>query len=183
MDRRSLKTQRLIKDTFLQLLQQKPLQKIAVSEITQIANIGRGTFYVHYSDVDDLYDQIINEAIGNLTKLFDQKYPAVVKKDNDDFVALFRAVTQYLTANATLFKVLLQNQKSGKVMQQIKELFAQRVMAERQFDPNDSTIQVTVAFTTAGAIGVLTDWLTGNLAVSADQLAQIIDTLLAKFSP
>ncbi|WP_203640279.1 TetR/AcrR family transcriptional regulator [Levilactobacillus andaensis] len=179
MDRRTLKTQRLIKDTLLQLLQQKPLHKITVSEITQIANIGRGTFYIHYPDVDSLYDQIINDAIANLTELFDQTYPSGT--GNADFVALFRAVTQYLTANATLFCVLLRNQKSGRVMQQIKNLFTQRVMTERQFDPNDTEIKVTVAFTTAGAIGVLSDWLTGDLDVSADQLAQIIDKILAKF--
>ncbi|AKP64064.1 hypothetical protein FC99_GL000285 [Levilactobacillus koreensis JCM 16448] len=179
MDRRTLKTQRLIKDTLLQLLQRKPLHKITVSEITQIANIGRGTFYVHYPDVDSLYDQIINEAIDNLTELFDQTYPSGA--GNADFVALFRAVTQYLTANATLFCVLLQNQKSGKVIRQIKNLFAQRIMTERQFDPNDPEIQVTVTFTIAGAIGALTDWLTGDLDVSADQLAQIIDKILAKF--
>ncbi|MFC6261784.1 TetR/AcrR family transcriptional regulator [Levilactobacillus fujinensis] len=179
MDRRTLKTQRLIKDTLLQLLQQKPLHKITVSEITQIANIGRGTFYVHYPDVDSLYDQIINEAIDNLTELFDQTYPS--DADDANFTALFRAVTQYLTTNATLFGVLLRNQKSGKVMRQLKDLFAQRVMTERQFDPNDSEIQVTVAFTTAGAIGVLSDWLTGTLDVNADQLAQIIDKILAKF--
>jgi len=66
-------------------------------------------------------------------------------------------------------------------MQQIKNLFAQRVMTERQFDPNDPEIKVTVTFTTAGAIGALSDWLTGDLDVSADQLAQIIDKILAKF--
>ncbi len=50
-DRRNKKTEQLIKRVFLKLLKEKSLNKITVAEIARLADLGRGTFYLHYGDV------------------------------------------------------------------------------------------------------------------------------------
>ncbi|RIL83445.1 TetR/AcrR family transcriptional regulator, partial [Staphylococcus cohnii] len=47
-DRRVRKTQNAIKHAFIQLLNEKDLDKITISDITHKADINRGTFYLHY---------------------------------------------------------------------------------------------------------------------------------------
>ena len=60
-DRRVNRTKRQIKKALINLLSKKALSRITVSEITELADIGRGTFYTHYQDIYDLYHSLINE--------------------------------------------------------------------------------------------------------------------------
>ncbi|WP_425524836.1 TetR/AcrR family transcriptional regulator [Bacillus atrophaeus] len=60
-DRRSIKTKSAIKHAFLKLLHEKEINKITVSDLSKKADISRGTFYLHYKDVFDLYEQIEDE--------------------------------------------------------------------------------------------------------------------------
>ena len=47
-DRRSLKTQKLIKEALAELLTEKELRQITVQEVSDKADIHRVTFYKHY---------------------------------------------------------------------------------------------------------------------------------------
>lgn len=47
-DRRVRKTKQAIKNAFIQLLNKKDLEKITIQDITELADINRGTFYLHY---------------------------------------------------------------------------------------------------------------------------------------
>lgn len=47
-------TKRLLADCLKQLMRQKSMDKIAISEITTAANVNRQTFYYHFSDIFDL---------------------------------------------------------------------------------------------------------------------------------
>ena len=56
MDRRTKYTKNIIKETFIDLLSEKDISKVSVSEICKIADINRATFYRYYLDVFDLLD-------------------------------------------------------------------------------------------------------------------------------
>ena len=73
-DLRVTKTRRLIKATFLELVQAKPVQKITVTELAKRAEISKGTFYLHYLDIYDLYNQMVEETVAKITGSFDP-YP------------------------------------------------------------------------------------------------------------
>lgn len=58
VDRRVRKTQSAIKKAFIQLLKQKDLDHITIHDITEAADINRGTFYLHYEDKYDLLEKM-----------------------------------------------------------------------------------------------------------------------------
>ena len=62
-DRRTKYTRQVIKDTFLKLLEKKAYPKITVTEICKLAEINRGTFDLHYYDMDDVLDDILTEML------------------------------------------------------------------------------------------------------------------------
>ena len=62
-DRRVKYTKQAIRDSFLKLLSEKPIEKISVTEICREAEINRGTFYSHYNDPYDLRDSLVEELI------------------------------------------------------------------------------------------------------------------------
>ncbi len=66
-DRRTRYTRNAIKESFLALLSQKPYAKISVTEICKRSEINRGTFYLHYYDVDDVLNDVLEDALSDTT--------------------------------------------------------------------------------------------------------------------
>ena len=62
-DLRVIKTKESIEQAFLSLLAKKPLQKISVVELAREARINKGTFYLHYTDIYDLYQNTVRRQI------------------------------------------------------------------------------------------------------------------------
>ena len=50
MDARKRYTQMVLKQSFLKLLKEKPVNRITVKEVCALAQLNRATFYAHYSD-------------------------------------------------------------------------------------------------------------------------------------
>ena len=69
MDRRVKYTKKVIMDTFISLLEEKEIKKITVSELCNIADINRATFYRYYLDIYDLYDKIQDEFVSELKEI------------------------------------------------------------------------------------------------------------------
>ena len=57
-DRRVVRTQSSIRKAYLELLEEKPLSKITVSELAERAGINRKTFYAYYEDMDALHEAL-----------------------------------------------------------------------------------------------------------------------------
>jgi AcrR family transcriptional regulator len=53
-DRRVRRTRNLLRNAFLELIQEKGYDRITVQDILDRADVGRSTFYAHYRDKDDL---------------------------------------------------------------------------------------------------------------------------------
>ena len=68
MDLRTERTKRNIINAFIELRAKKPLEKITVKELSELAYINKATFYSHYHDIYDLSEQLEDEAIANVLK-------------------------------------------------------------------------------------------------------------------
>lgn len=66
MDLRTERTKRSITNAFLELRKQKPLEKITVKELAELAYINKATFYTHYHDIYDLADKMENEFMESI---------------------------------------------------------------------------------------------------------------------
>ena len=66
MDRRTKYTKTIIKDTFLNLLENKDITNITVTEICKEADINRATFYRYYIDIYDLLTKVEEEFTDEL---------------------------------------------------------------------------------------------------------------------
>ncbi|MBR4027318.1 MAG: TetR/AcrR family transcriptional regulator [Lachnospiraceae bacterium] len=66
MDLREKKTKRSIHNAFLELRAKKPLERITIKELTELAEISKATFYLHYKDIYDLSETLQQEVISNV---------------------------------------------------------------------------------------------------------------------
>lgn len=63
---KTAQTRQNILDAFWEITKKRGLNKTTISEITQCAELNRGTFYVYFSDMDDLLYQAEQEIIADL---------------------------------------------------------------------------------------------------------------------
>lgn len=65
-DRRSQRSRQLLIEALAELMHSKRYSAISVQEITDRANVGRSTFYAHFTDKDDLLVQGVRQMVGSL---------------------------------------------------------------------------------------------------------------------
>ncbi len=70
-DRRIRYTKQVIKETFLKMLERNSFSKITVTELCRMAEINRGTFYLHYYDMNDVLDDIFNDMLSDTSSVMD----------------------------------------------------------------------------------------------------------------
>ena len=86
-------TRKRLSDALITLLMQKPVREITVRELTELANVSRGTFYFHYTDIYDLMDHVEQEQIHTLELLMDDILPRL---EEDSTPEALRALFRYL---------------------------------------------------------------------------------------
>ncbi len=72
-DLRVIKTRKLIKETFFEMRETMPLEKIHVRELCKRAMINKSTFYNHYMDIYDLSAKLEKEAISEFLNRFEER--------------------------------------------------------------------------------------------------------------
>lgn len=177
MDRRAIKTKKAIREAFLTLLKDRNINRITVAEISRRADLGRGTFYLHYRDVYDLYNQIENDLYTDLEKIFDRSYPS---SDHTNLRYLINTITEYIESNRNIFLLLSRPDSCGKVMHKLKIMFYKKVLLEEpDLDILDYDV-VESMFIVSGVIGVLEEWLSEELKLPQKKIAEMLHKIVVR---
>ncbi|WP_055426555.1 TetR family transcriptional regulator C-terminal domain-containing protein [Bifidobacterium aesculapii] len=102
-DRRTRRTRRLLQEALLRLLADKPLNRITVTGLTELADVNRVTFYAHYHDVYDMFDQLRLDLIGMYT---DMTYRHAQEMRDGDYRPFIREVYESLDGREQLLPLL-----------------------------------------------------------------------------
>lgn len=115
-DRRTKYTKMFLKEAILDLLQEKPLHKVTVTELCQISEINRTTFYRYYADPFDLFDQIKEEFVHDL------KNYGTLKVDDpcaQDGVSAVRNVCKFYQKNKRIYLTLMEILGEGSFLDEL----------------------------------------------------------------
>ena len=125
MDLRVQKTKSSIKTAFLELREQKPLERITVKELAEKAMINKATFYTHYKDIYDLQDQLEDEVVINVIK--QMPHPEYLYTDPKEGTKdLARAMVAMRETFNAVFKHGREHYLSDKIDRHIKEFIYAR---------------------------------------------------------
>lgn len=145
MDLREKKTIRSIENAFLQLRAKKPLERITVKELIELAEVGKSTFYVYYRDIYDLSDKMQKGVILEMIDSIGEE--DFLYADPSQFAhALFQAFLRYGEVADVLFSGGQYYSLAFRVEQEIKELVFQKHPELR----NDIGFNVRLSYGTQG---------------------------------
>ena len=69
-NRKTRYTNMVIREAFIELMKRQAIEKITVTQVCELADVSRGTFYLHYRDVYDLQSCMENEVLLDLERQF-----------------------------------------------------------------------------------------------------------------
>ncbi len=121
MDLRIQRTKNAIKTAFLELRNKKSIEKITVTELTKLANINKATFYLHYSDIYDLSDEIENGLIDEI--LIDiQVVDKFFENPQDYAIMIFEAFVAHREQLDCIFSSSRRALLSDKIEKRVKAM-------------------------------------------------------------
>ena len=178
LDRRVRKTRQQLQHCLAVLLKEKKIQEITVREITEMADLNRGTFYLHYKDVFDLLEKVELELLDELDGTL-QKYQAsdLHQKLSLIFTDLFVCVQE----NAEMVQILLGENGDLNFVNQVKERVREKCLKDwfELFNSQDSQLfDAFNAFVVSCCLGLVTYWLQNGMKESPKELAQIAEQIM-----
>lgn len=173
LDRRVIRTKQQIRQALIELLAEKSENSISVRELAQRANINRGTFYIHYKDIHDLVEQLVDEANEKLLGVCKRHPPAQTPRASYPFLTdLFET----LQSDPQLFRILLgstgSHAYSERICVTIQENFLNDLLAVfYSADPKQR--QIASGFIVSGCLHEAVTWLERGMKETPDEIAYL----------
>ncbi len=177
-DLRVLKTHKLIRSSFLNLIDEKGFECITINDIAKKAQINRSTFYLHYCDKYDLLDRTVDETLGKLLGLVaSEAHIRGRNLDIDSFTQNIQAILKLIAEDALFYKTIFgENGMSGirkKMMDILKQKLAQS-FREETLIPKELFLELITSL----YMGAIDWWLSQEMAYSPSYMAQqLVKTL------
>lgn len=177
-DRRIRKTKKAMTAALAALLSEKPLNNISVREISDLADINRGTFYLHYRDVYDMAEQIQNEIFEKFNEIVEQHEPA---KGGDELFPMLVELFYLLSDNAELATVLIGKNGNAAFVDEMKQVIREKcfVNLQKTFHiKNNDEFDYFYHYIVSGCIGICSAWLCGGRKEPPSEMARLTERLI-----
>ena len=125
-DERVIKTKKLIKIALSELIQEKGFDHVIKTDLTQRANINRGTFYLHYQDKYDLLEKFENEVLDDINTNAENFIKSIKDIDflgedfSNEIKPFINKVFRYIKENYIIMKVILGPKSDMRFQNKIK---------------------------------------------------------------
>ena len=179
MDRRVRKTRTMLRLCLARLLKKKKIQEISVKEISEMADINRGTFYLHYRDVYDLLASIEDDMFRQFNGILERNTPSgeITERPSRLILELF----SFIRENADLAQILMGPNGDIQFLNQLREVVKDRIMipwAKTLHIGNEKDYQYWYAFITDGCLGLIKAWLENGTDLSPEEVADLAEKFI-----
>lgn len=172
-DSRVRRTKRLIRKGLAELSLEKSIDKITVKELTERIDINRGTFYLHYSDIEDLIECIQNELYDGFGRILGAVTAQRIKQEPSEI--LFE-ICNFLKQNSDVCSALLFSEQSSALREKVKKLFSEKCSALLRSaypDLNAEKYDLICEYCIYGGIGIVRSWLKYHPEKTPRQISEL----------
>lgn len=174
-DRRIRRTQKLLKDSLIELMQEKEFKNITVKDITERADLNRGTFYLHYNDTYHLLQDIEEGVLSDFQEMIDS-YKHSFRSNS--LLPILYPVIDYIGDNAPICHILFENNASHDFLVRFHSLIHNngRTIILSMFPiAEEEKMNCFFEFVTYGLIGMLKQWVDSGQKLARKTLAELAD--------
>ncbi len=182
-DRRTRYSKQVIREALYELMKEKPINKISVTEICRTADVNRSTFYAYYTDIYDLHQKILKEFFS-IQKTVIKYIKEEIMTKNDiaeitytDYYNIINYYLETVEENKELYKfVFNQNannaihQSFGKVLYHTLKGVLNPLIEERRIEE----FKRAFTFVSGGTTALIMQWVQKGCDIPRETLAKNI---------
>lgn len=178
MDLRTERTKRSIYNAFIELRTHKPLEKITVKELSELACINKATFYSHYHDIYDLTEQLENEILSSMLKGIPHPDKLVTNPTQ-----AIEELALALTAQTSLLTRLFADSRSGVFAQKLEALLKEQIFSQYPEYQNNLKWDLVLSFIIQGCFHSFMSHSNGNIQETLQILGELNECLKRYYLP
>lgn len=185
-ERRRLQTRNRLIQAALQLVLEKGYDAISIQDITDRADLGRGTFYIHFKNKEEViwtaFQEMFQELEQAAHKELDRRMPQV------EYYGLLN-IFRHADENRDLYRVMLGRQGSAILTARVQDFLAEAFLRDIRNAPEPPDIdfnlpeEIEAQMLTGMITRLLFWWLETPNDYSAEQMADITYKALYRKEP
>lgn|SRR5690606_17811649 len=176
LDRRAVRTRRALRDALIALILEKGYDAITVQDITDYADLNRGTLYLHYRDKQDLLlsssEEMYDDLVAQLTPVSPENLTVDVPERN------LTLIFQHVAANADFYRVMLGDHGVPAFVRRLRHVIEHWGLARFEalralgMPLTSLPVKFVVSYTSGAIIGVIEWWLENDMPIPPEVLAK-----------
>ena len=181
MDKRVIRTRKNLNKALVELLKEKPLTKITVSELCDMAMINRSTYYLHYKDAHDQYEQLEESLYREFIDTMDHFirshrnwFSDMIMTDSATQVHLLEEIFSYIKKNAAIYGTILPINQGNEFLAKLYNAGHERffeVISQKAAPENLQRFEYFFAFVANGCMGILRQWVERGMPESPREMS------------
>jgi AcrR family transcriptional regulator len=179
-DRRIQKTEALLHQALGSLIREKPYDEIVVKEILDRANVGRSTFYMHYSDKDELLASGIHEML----RAVHAAEVAPSEKEDERIIRFSRAVFEHIQRHRQVGTAEMGARGRAIIHEHLRKILAEqiandlgKVFHSRRRTLGPIPLDLLVQYVASTFVLVLNWWVDSNSRLKPKEVTDLFRAL------
>ncbi|WP_336788650.1 TetR/AcrR family transcriptional regulator [Paenibacillus sp. MMO-177] len=177
-DPRILRTRQLLRDAFIDLLEEMDIEKISVNKLAERATINRVTFYLHYKDIPDMLEKMADDMIEDIHQVLDR---STVKSESPEVIntTMLVKLLEHIAEHSKFYKIILASHRTTIFTDRLLRLLTKLISDGIDKRGNDSFVakaniqkDIAVWYSSAALIGTIVSWLRADLPYTPVFLAK-----------
>jgi hypothetical protein len=177
---RGIAQQKNIKRAFLKLLNYKKPDEISVQEVCSLAKINRTTFYLHFSNISELLEDIEND-IYNEAK--DHILPKQISASQLISSETMLRVLSYMHENKSIYVLFINNSLKSQIIDELIDVIYKTYVLptlQGSNDYNSNEYSYYFEFCKNGTLSIILKWLLNGCSESELFIASLIEKILKR---
>lgn len=178
LDRRVRKTRALLLKGLIQLMKEKDIKDISVKELSDLIDINRGTFYLHYNDIYDMLAKIEDELFLEFNEFLDHNLAeeGTILSPYSTLLDLFTLLNKH----RDLAQVMIGTHGDLAFVNRLKGLVEERLRHLFETAHSASNYEYYYPFIVSGCVSVIETWLNHPSPLTPEEMADLCSNLLNK---
>ena len=179
-DRRVRRTKKLLTQALTELLQKKQINEITVKELTDLADMNRGTFYMYYKDIFDMLEKIEDELFQKLDVIAQShEHGDPTQQVKPILLDLFR----FIGENQEMCRVLLSPNGDMNFLHRLYEAIRERsleIWKDQMGSLGEEEFDYRYSFVIFGCAGMIRAWVNRSCQETDMQMAELADRMIRR---
>ncbi|WP_146550859.1 TetR/AcrR family transcriptional regulator [Rummeliibacillus suwonensis] len=179
----AIRSRKMIRHAFVELLMEKDCEKITVKNIVERADISRGTFYAHYSDIYAMIAEIENEVLGKMLEFLDEFKGVELILNPNPFLL---KMAHFFEQDIEFYRMLIISTKGApdfvmKMKAVLLENLIEKILDHKEAihsTQEQKEFILRVNFFVGGLFSLYQEWFAGKIECSLKELTTTVSSIM-----